>query len=104
MLISAQLQSLPEEILQLIVGYLPSSALRNAALVSSTLSRHATDVLWHNVCLVDQWRLHPDALPEPSIEEVRGLGQTDEHDDTPIIRKLYILAACVLLCTHSGPG
>ncbi|KAH7406184.1 hypothetical protein DE146DRAFT_435793 [Phaeosphaeria sp. MPI-PUGE-AT-0046c] len=86
------LHSLPEEILQLIVCHLPAPALRNAALVSTTLNRHATDALWQNVCLVDQWRLHPDLVPEPSIEEIRGLGQTDEHDDTPIIRKLFILA------------
>jgi hypothetical protein len=65
------------------------------AIVSSTLSRHATDVLWQNVCLVDQWRLHEDASPEPLIEDNRGLGQSDEHDDSPIIQKLFILATYV---------
>jgi hypothetical protein len=61
------------------------------ALVSSTLNRHATDVLWRNVCLVDKWRLHADP-PEPFPEDQRRLGQSDEHDDTPIIEKLFILA------------
>jgi hypothetical protein len=91
----SQLESLPEELLQLIVWYLPVPALRNTALVSTTLNRHATDVLWQNVCLVDQWRLHPDADPEPLIEDTRGLGQSDEHDDSPIIQKLLILATYV---------
>jgi hypothetical protein len=91
-LIVSQLESLPEELLQLIVLYLPTSALKNTALVSSTLNRHATDVLWQSVCLVDQWRLHPDEDPEPLIENARGLGQSDEHDDSPIIQKLFILA------------
>jgi hypothetical protein len=86
---------LPGELLQLIIDYLPTSTLKNVALVSSTLNRHATDLLWQNVCLVDKWRLHEDASPEPLIENNRGLGQSDEHDDSPIIRKLYILATYV---------
>ncbi|KAH3912261.1 hypothetical protein HBH56_123860 [Parastagonospora nodorum] len=86
------LESLPEELLQLIVSYLPTPAVKSASLVSSTLYRHATDVLWENVCLVDRWRLHSDLHPEPTIEESRGTGQSDEHDDGPIIGKLFILA------------
>ncbi|KAL5115920.1 hypothetical protein ACEQ8H_006142 [Pleosporales sp. CAS-2024a] len=87
-----RLESLPEELLQLIVYYLPAPALKKASLVSSTLYRHATDVLWEHVCLMDRWRLHPDAPPEPMIQDHRGLGQSDEHDDSPIIGKLFILA------------
>jgi hypothetical protein len=88
-----QLSSLPEELLQLVVSYLSTSALKNAALVSQTLNRHATDMLWQNVCLVDQWTFHPnDENPETFTGERRGLTQTDEHDDTPIMRKLFILA------------
>jgi hypothetical protein len=80
-----QLESLPEELLQIIVSY--------AALTSSALNRHATDVLWQNVCLVDQWTFHEDEEnPGAFAGERRGLAQTDEHDDTPIMRKLYILA------------
>jgi hypothetical protein len=88
-----QLESLPEELLQIIVSYLSTSALKNAALTSSALNRHATDVLWQNVCLVDQWTFHEDEEnPGAFAGERRGLAQTDEHDDTPIMRKLYILA------------
>jgi hypothetical protein len=87
-----QLEALPDELLQLIVSYLPTPALKSAALVSWTVNRHATDVLWQNVCLVDRWRLHSDETPEPLIENNRGFGQSDEHDDSPIIRKLFILA------------
>ncbi|KAF1913938.1 hypothetical protein BDU57DRAFT_502937 [Ampelomyces quisqualis] len=87
------LETLPEELLQLIVHCLPTAALKQAALASATLHRHATNVLWQHVCLVDQWTLHADAAPEPLIEHTRGFGRSDEHDDTPIIRKLFILAA-----------
>jgi hypothetical protein len=41
--------------------------------------------------LVDKWRLHADP-PEPFPDDQRRLGQSDEHDDTPIIEKLFILA------------
>jgi hypothetical protein len=86
-----QLEALPEELLALIVSYLPTPALKNAALVSQTLNRHATDILWQNVCLVDQWRVHHD----DSIHlngGGRGSEWCDEHDDTPIIKKLFVLA------------
>jgi hypothetical protein len=88
---SPQLEALPEELLLLIVSYLPTTALKNAALVSHTLNRHATDILWQNVSLVDQWVVHHDT-PFELAEGGRGSKWTDEHDDTPIIRKLFVLA------------
>lgn len=97
---SVQLETLPEELLQLIVRYLPTADLKNAALASSTLNRHVTDLLWRNVCLVDQWTLHPDDNPEPLIKRTRGHGRSDEHDDTPIIRKLFVLATYALHNPH----
>jgi hypothetical protein len=88
-----QLECLPEELLQIVISYLSTSALKNAALGSSVLNRHATNVLWQHVCLVDQWTFHEDdENPGTFAGERRGLAQTDEHDDTPIMRKLYILA------------
>jgi hypothetical protein len=92
-----QLEALPAEILRFIVDYLPTSTLKHVALVSQTLNQHATDVLWQNVCLVDKRRLHADmhARPEPLLDNDRGPDQSDEHDDTPIIQKLFILAAYV---------
>ena len=89
-----QLQTLPEELLQLIVCRLTTPDLKSVALASRLLHRHATDLLWHDVCLVDQWTLHPWEPPNATNQlwPQRGHGQPDEHDDTPIIAKLYILA------------
>jgi hypothetical protein len=91
MLILSKLQSLPSELLQLIVAYLDTSTLKLVALVSRTLNQHATDILWRNVCLADQWKLHLNEETDLLWGE-RGRGEPDEHDDTPIIQKLHILA------------
>ncbi|KAF9699227.1 hypothetical protein EKO04_003044 [Ascochyta lentis] len=85
------LESLPEELLQLVVAHLSTADLRRTALASCTLHRHATDLLWQHVCLVDKRTLYLDDGPDAPWGE-RGSGETDEHDDTPIIQKLYILA------------
>ncbi|EOA81309.1 uncharacterized protein SETTUDRAFT_157256 [Exserohilum turcica Et28A] len=85
------LQSLPSELLRLIVAYLDTPTQRNVALVSQTLHHHATDALWQKVCLADQWKLHVNEGWEQVWGE-RGRGESDEHDDTPIVQKLYILA------------
>ncbi|KAH7563326.1 hypothetical protein J3E72DRAFT_386175 [Bipolaris maydis] len=85
------LQSLPSELLQLILAYLDTPTLRDVALVSQPLHQHATDILWQNVCLSDQWTLHKTEQTD-QIWCDRGRGEPDEHDDTPIIQKLYILA------------
>jgi hypothetical protein len=89
-----QLELLPDEILQLIVSGLSTHDLRNAALVSKCVYRHASDLLWQNVCLVDSWRLHVSEDTRNTYCE-RGQGESDEHDDTPIIQKLFILASYV---------
>ncbi|KAF1934134.1 uncharacterized protein M421DRAFT_50704 [Didymella exigua CBS 183.55] len=77
--VTCSLEQLPGELLQLVVSYLSTDALRHAALASRTLYRHASDRLWQHVCLADKRTLHE-------------LDDADEHDDTPIIEKLYILA------------
>jgi hypothetical protein len=89
-----KLLSLPSELVQLIIAYLDTSALKDVALVSHTLHQHATDILWQNVCLADQWKLHVNEETEQLWGD-RGRGEPDEHDDTPIIQKLYILATYV---------
>lgn len=94
MLTSIQLESLPDELLQLIVSSLSSSDLRSVALVSKCLCRHATDLLWHSVCLMDQWKLILNKETEHLWGD-RGQGDPDEHDDTPIIQKLFVLATSV---------
>jgi len=43
--------------------------------------------------LVDQWTSHFDADEVQALENgPRGLSKTDEHDDTPILQKLFLLA------------
>lgn len=87
-----RLEHLPSELLQLIVGYLSTATLKDTALVCRELHRHASDVLWHSVCLTDQWKLHVNEDTAQSWGH-RGRGESDEHDDTPIARKLHLLAA-----------
>lgn len=86
-----KLENLPEELLQLIVSHLRTADLKRTALSSRTLHRHAADLLWQNVCLVDRRTLHAIDYPHSLLIE-RGCHESDEHDDTPIIEKLYILA------------
>ncbi|KAF2709592.1 hypothetical protein K504DRAFT_467562 [Pleomassaria siparia CBS 279.74] len=88
--IPLSLVSLPDELLQLILEPLPTPDLKQVALVSNRLYRHASEFLWKNVCLTDTWRLH--ASEETDLYCERGQGESDEHDDTPTIQKLFILA------------
>lgn len=83
-----KLENLPEELLQLIVAHISTADLRSSALSSRTLHRHATDLLWQNVCLVDKRTLHS----HDTLWGERERSESDEHDDAPIIEKLYILA------------
>ncbi|CAO2657269.1 Nn.00g033950.m01.CDS01 [Neocucurbitaria sp. VM-36] len=85
------LESLPSELIQLIVAYLSTSTLKSVALVSRCLNGYASDILWQSVCLTDQWNLHLNEQTDQLWGE-RGHGEPDEHDDTPIVQKLYILA------------
>ncbi|KAF2997454.1 hypothetical protein E8E13_006593 [Curvularia kusanoi] len=85
-----KLESLPEELLQLIISHLKTADLKRAALSSRTLHRHANGYLWQHVCLVDKRR---SRLSDDFDDLLRPGGNgIDEHDDTPIIQKLYILA------------
>ncbi|KAH6620314.1 hypothetical protein C7974DRAFT_230993 [Boeremia exigua] len=82
------LENLPDELLQLIVAHLTTADRRAAALVSRTFHRHATDLLWQTVCLADTRTLRAGAADELLSDGE----QMDEHDDTPLIEKLHILA------------
>lgn len=85
------LESLPDELLQIIFELLPPPDLRNLSLVSHWLYCHAVAFLWKNINLVDCWTLHPrDSRCQVWGE--RGCGASDEHDDTPIIQRLLVLA------------
>ncbi|KAF2626975.1 hypothetical protein BU25DRAFT_76038 [Macroventuria anomochaeta] len=86
----AALENLPEELLQLIISHLHTADLKRTALISRTLHRHVTDLLWQNVCLVGKRTLHENDLTDTLLS---GRGEeTDEHDNRPMIGKLYILA------------
>ncbi|OCL04824.1 hypothetical protein AOQ84DRAFT_415308 [Glonium stellatum] len=86
-----RLESLPDELLQIILELLPRPDLRNLSLVSHWLYSHAVAFLWRNINLVDCWTLHPrDSRCQ--IWGERGCGDSDEHDDTPIIQRLLVLA------------
>jgi hypothetical protein len=85
-----QVECLPDELLQLVFKALSTSDLKHAAVVSKCFYRHATDFLWHEVALVDTWKLHKTT--QYQIYSSRGEGDLDDHDDTPIIQKLFILA------------
>jgi len=90
-----QLEGLPSELLHLIISHLKTADnLKNAALVSKCFHRHASNLLWAHVCLKDTWRLHLNDETRQTYCE-RGQGESDEHDDTPIIQKLFILASWV---------
>ena len=80
---------LPEEILQETLRYLDNHSLANFSQTCHWSYDKATPLLWEDVELVD-CRTINDAVPDVS----------DEHDDTPIIRKLLILASNPWIASH----
>lgn len=72
------LQQLPEELLQDILDRLESNSLGCLNITSRWCYEVATPLLWREVNLVDCRTQHEEGV--------------DEHDDTPLIRKLLILA------------
>lgn len=79
------LAQLPEELLQETLNYLDNRTLASLARSSKWAYETAIPLLWKDVELVDCRTTHPD-MPYHS----------DEHDDTPIIRKLIVLARYAL--------
>jgi len=77
------LARLPEELLQEILTYLDDPSLLNLALTCQWSKRKALSLLWRHVELVDCRSEHPD-MPTGLIH--------DDHDDSPIIKKLIVLA------------
>ncbi|KAK4543471.1 hypothetical protein LTR36_005614 [Oleoguttula mirabilis] len=72
------LYRLPEELLQDILERLDSGSLSRLNLVSRWCYEVATPLLWREVELVDCRTQHEESV--------------DEHDDTPLIKKLLVLA------------
>jgi hypothetical protein len=89
---SPAMESLPDELLQIIFAALSTAELKSAALVSQCFYRHASDHLWHDVALVDKRRLH-SAQASDQYDSYPAPCDIDDHDDTPMIEKLFILAS-----------
>ncbi|KAF2205876.1 hypothetical protein GQ43DRAFT_406491 [Delitschia confertaspora ATCC 74209] len=87
-----QLTGLPNELLDLIYAYLPTSDLKSLSLVSRHGYTHAATFLWKTVCLIDTSRAFPNHDVLDGFTRRRGERESDEHDDTPIIQKLFVLA------------
>ncbi|CAD0109659.1 unnamed protein product [Aureobasidium uvarum] len=83
------LARLPEEILHETLQYLDDHSLANFAQACRWSYEKATPLLWHNVDLIDCSTTNP-ATPDLS----------DEHDDSPIIRKLLVLASNPWIASH----
>jgi hypothetical protein len=83
------LDKLPEEILQETLRYLDNPSLANFSQTCHWSYDKATPLLWEDVELVD-CRKTDESTPDMS----------DEHDDTPIIRKLLILASNPWIASH----
>lgn len=79
----SHLAQLPEELLQETLNFLDGRALLNLAQSSKWAYEKAIPLLWNDVELVDCRKRHFD-------EDVPY--NTDDHDDSPIIRKLIVLA------------
>lgn len=81
------LQQLPQELLSDILAHLTDPDLSALNLASKWTSQHATPLLWREVTLTDRTTARPN-------------GETDHHDDTPLLRKLLLLATRPRLAQH----
>ncbi|KAK7511933.1 uncharacterized protein IWZ02DRAFT_485233 [Phyllosticta citriasiana] len=87
-----EFKTLPDELVYDIFEYLNYSELTRVALTCSWGYQRATPLLWKDLELKDKWTLHPkDERPQIAAHRCRD-NRCDEHDDTPIIKKLLVLA------------
>jgi hypothetical protein len=92
MTIARGIARLPEELLQQITDLLDRQSQKNLALVNQRAWEAATNAVWREVNLIDKRSNHwvPEELRDQWGSDTL-LGR-DEHDDTPIIKKLLVLA------------
>jgi hypothetical protein len=85
------LQALPEELLQYVVEHLDNYGLSGFSLAAKWCLELASSVRWREVALTDCSRTHA------SEDDSNGRrdAQIDDHDDTPLLRKLVVLATYV---------
>ena len=82
------LEALPEELLQHIVEHLDNRGLSAFSLAAKWCYELASSVRWREVILTDCLREHPTERYENG-EEIERI---DDHDDTPLLKKLIVLA------------
>lgn len=87
----SQLQNLPEELLSIIFQYLSLQDLRQINLVHKRFYRHALPLLWNSIELTDCGPFQTSFLiiPHDHLDREEIL---DDHDDTPMLQKLVLLA------------
>ncbi|KAB2580565.1 hypothetical protein BFW01_g3399 [Lasiodiplodia theobromae] len=97
---SSPLLSLPDELVLDVLHYLELGDLFELAQTCRWGYRLAIPLLWKDVELKDCWTLHPRAS-RPQFKAQRVIDElADEHDDTPIIKKLLVLATNPSIACH----
>lgn len=91
------LHSLPEELLQEVLSYFWSHDLRALNLASKWTHAAATPFLWREVTLKDTDTFH---VPSDNDDEAAIPAGLDAHDDTPLLRKLLVLATRPDIAAH----
>lgn len=82
------LEALPEELLQCIVEHLDGRGLNGFSLAAKWCYELASSVRWREVVLTDCLRVHPSERDRNGNE----IERIDDHDDTPLLKKLVVLA------------
>lgn len=86
-----RLQALPGELLQHIVEYLDGDGLSRFSLAARWCYESAASVQWREVTLTDCAREHTGLAHHEILADTRD----DDHDDTPLLKKLIVLATYV---------
>lgn len=83
----ASLQTLPEELLQQIVEHLDNRGLSGFSIAAKWCYHLSSTVRWREVVLTDCLRVHSGEQYHERPEDAM-----DDHDDTPMLKKLIVLA------------
>ncbi|KAK8239572.1 hypothetical protein IWZ00DRAFT_556883 [Phyllosticta capitalensis] len=86
-------KTLPDELVHAIFEYLDYGELARVAVTCSWGYERATPLLWKDLELKDKWTLHPKEERAQIAAHRCKDNRCDEHDDTPIIKKLLVLAS-----------
>ena len=90
-----QIQNLPEELISTIFDYLSKRDLYQTSLVSRYFYSHSIPLIWRSVDLVDCRTFHDHSTINTEGDDPENEILTDEHDDTPMLRKLVLFAKSV---------